>query len=118
MSTDKSITAKTNTPLRHRGKFGVLKIISLSVLGIVLLAVAVSFYYLYQNIFNAYANFGAIASYDVIARVEVIDKNIFKKTKEIKNLKLKITAIPTSIRNVFIYKEIATTTPSKTTKTK
>lgn len=110
MSTNNSLSEQFKKLLGHQGKFGMLKIFGFSIIGVVSLAAGIFGYFLYQNIFSTYANLGTIASFNTIARIEVIDKQSFTDTNKIKKLKETTVVIPENLRNIFIYKEVPTST--------
>ena len=111
MSTNNSILEQFKEFFHKRGKFEALKILGVSVLVFIVFVSIFTGYYLYQNIFSTYANLGAIASFNAIARIEVIDRQSVEETKKIKALKSEIIEIPNKLRNIFIYYE--TTSSSK-----
>lgn len=84
--------------------------------GIILCAIILFAFFIYQNIYNTLSNTLAIGIINAGTDIDIVDDKAYNKARElIKNKKIEISA-PTKIRNVFIIQEqnaASTSTKSK-----
>jgi len=88
------------------------RIASILTAGLITLALMLTAFFVYNNIYNTLANACSIINLNSELGMDIVDMDNFYKTAGIIDAKKKLTPIPPTVRNIFTYYS----TPSSTTK--
>ncbi len=106
---------KTKSQNLYKGKYGLWRMVYLIIFLILLSAVGLTYYFIYQNIYSTIANTTVITALKSSVNIYNLDLPAFHKASEAIEKKQKLEYFAPEIRNIFYYGTNTTTSLTTTT---
>ncbi|MBP6859836.1 MAG: hypothetical protein KBC69_04455 [Candidatus Magasanikbacteria bacterium] len=100
---------KTKPQNLYKGRYGLWRMVYLLIFLVLLSAVGLTYYFIYQNIYSTIANTTVITALKSSVNIYNLDIPAFHKASEAIEKKQKLEYFAPDIRNIFFYKTNTTT---------
>lgn len=108
---------KPKNNISYKGSYGVWRIIYLLIFAILITAIALTYYFIYQNIYSTIANTNTVTLLKSTVNIYNLDIAAFERAAAAIEKKNKLEYFAPDIRNIFYYQANTSTYASSNTKT-
>jgi len=105
------------TIVKNDGHYRAWRLASIGIVGFLGLAVILTIYFIYNNIYTTLSNSNVILILSNSPQSDMIDVDAYEKAKEIIIKKQQAITIPSKLRNIFTYDESGTKSKNFSTST-
>lgn len=104
--------------MTNNSRYTAWRLASIGIVGLLSLAVLITIYFIYNNIYNTLSNSNAILVLSSSPQSDTIDITAYEKAKKIITTKQQAVIIPNKLRNIFSYGSEHSTPISSVSSTK